>query len=31
MRVIRRGHCILREPDAEGEVRVAKKLFGLPA
>ena len=31
MRMIRRGHCILREPGAAGEVRFVNKLFGLPA
>ena len=31
MRMIRRGHCILREPGAVGEVRFVNKLFGLPA
>jgi transposase-like protein len=30
MRMIRRGHCVLREPDAAGEVRFINKLFGLP-
>ena len=31
MRMIRRGHCILREPGAVGEVRFVNKLFGLSA
>ena len=31
MRMIRRRHCFLREPDAAGEVRFVDKLFGLPA
>jgi len=31
MRMIRRGHCMLREPGARGEVRFIDKLFGLPA
>jgi len=31
MRVIRRGHCWLREPGAAGEVRFVNRLFGLPA
>jgi len=31
MRMIRREHCILREPGAAGEVRFVNKLFGLPA
>ena len=31
MRMIRRGHCILREPGAVGKVRFVNKLFGLPA
>ncbi len=31
MRMIRRGHCVLREPGAAGEVRFVNKLFGLPA
>ncbi|MGI4801705.1 MAG: DDE-type integrase/transposase/recombinase [Janthinobacterium lividum] len=29
MRMIRREHCILREPSAAGEVRFVNKLFGL--
>lgn len=31
MRMIRRGHCMLREAGAAGEVRFVNKLFGLPA
>ena len=31
MRMIRRGHCILREPGAAGEIRFVNKLFGLSA
>ncbi|KLK91364.1 hypothetical protein AA309_20820 [Microvirga vignae] len=31
MRMIRRGHCILTQPGAAGEVRLADKLFGLAA
>ena len=31
MRMIRRGHCIVREPGAAGEVRFVNKLSGLPA
>ena len=31
MRMIRRGHCICREPGTAGEVRFVNKLFGLPA
>jgi transposase-like protein len=31
MRMIRRGHCILREPGATGEVRFVNQLFGLVA
>ena len=31
MRMIRRGHCICREPGAAGEVRFVNKLFELPA
>jgi transposase-like protein len=31
MRMIRRGHCILREPGAKGEVSFVGKLFGLAA
>jgi transposase-like protein len=31
MRMIRRGHCILREPGAKGEVRFVNKLFGVAA
>jgi len=29
MHMIRRGHCILREPGAAGKVRFVNKLFGL--
>jgi transposase, IS6 family len=31
MRMIRRGHCTLREPGATGEVRFVNQLFGLVA
>ncbi|GEM_PF-3822378 len=31
MRMIRRGHCILRELGVTGEVGFINKLFGLPA
>ncbi|PVE22513.1 IS6 family transposase [Microvirga sp. KLBC 81] len=31
MRMIRRGHCILQQPGATGEVRLVKQLFGLAA
>jgi len=31
MRMIRRGHCILRTPGATGEVRFINELFGLAA
>ena len=31
MRMIRRGHCMLRDPGVLGEVRFVNKLFGLPA
>ena len=31
MRMIRRGHCMLRDPGVVGEVRFVNKLFGLPA
>jgi IS6 family transposase len=31
MRMIRRGHSILREPGATGEVRFVNQLFGLVA
>jgi len=31
MRMIRRGHCMLREPGAAGEIRFINKLFALPA
>ena len=31
MPMIRRNHCMLREPGAAGEVRFINKLFGLPA
>lgn len=30
MRMIRRGHCILREPGVAGEIRFVNKPFGLP-
>jgi transposase, IS6 family len=29
MRMIRRGHCILRQPGATGEIRLVNQLFGL--
>jgi IS6 family transposase len=31
MRMIRRGHCDLREPGATGEIRLVNQLFGLAA
>ena len=31
MRMIRRGHCLLRDADVAGEVSFVNKLFGLPA
>lgn len=31
MRMIRRGHCLPRDPGVAGEVRFVNKLFGLPA
>jgi transposase, IS6 family len=31
MRMIRRGHCILKDPGAKGEVRFVNKLFGIAA
>jgi transposase-like protein len=31
MRMIRRGHCTLREPGATGEARFVNRLFGLVA
>jgi transposase, IS6 family len=31
MRMIRRGHCILRTPGATGEIRFVNELFGLAA
>ncbi len=31
MRMIRRGHCILKEPGAKGEARFIGKLFGVAA
>ena len=31
MRMIRRGHCICREPGAAVEIRFVNKLSGLPA
>ena len=31
MRMIRRGHCICREPEAGSEVRFVNRLFGLYA
>ena len=31
MRMMRRGHCICREPGAAGEVCFVNKLIGLPA
>jgi IS6 family transposase len=31
MRMIRRGHCVMREPGATGEIRFVNQLFGLAA
>jgi transposase, IS6 family len=31
MRMIRRGHCMLTQPGATGEIRLVNKLFGLAA
>jgi transposase, IS6 family len=31
IRMIRRGHCILKEPGARGEVRFVNKLFDIAA
>jgi transposase, IS6 family len=31
MRMIRRGHCVLTQPGATGELRLVNKLFGLAA
>jgi IS6 family transposase len=31
MRMIRRGHCIQRERQADGDVRLVNQLFGLAA
>jgi transposase-like protein len=31
MRMIRRGHCLLTQPGATGEIRLVNKLFGLAA
>jgi transposase, IS6 family len=31
MRMIRRGHCILQQPGATGEIRLVNQLFGLAA
>jgi transposase-like protein len=31
MRMIRRGHCVLRKSGATGEVRFVNQLFGLAA
>jgi hypothetical protein len=31
MRMIRPGHCILREPGATVEIRLVNQLFGLAA
>jgi transposase-like protein len=31
MRMIRRGHCILQQPGAIGEIRLINQLFGLTA
>jgi hypothetical protein len=31
MRMIRRGHCDLREPGATGKIRPVDQLFGLAA
>ncbi|WP_414475330.1 hypothetical protein [Microvirga sp. M2] len=30
-RMIRRGHCLLTQPGATGEIRLVNKLFCLPA
>jgi transposase-like protein len=31
MRMIRRGHCILPQPGATGEIRLVNQFFGLAA
>jgi transposase-like protein len=31
MRMIRRGHCVLTQPGATGEIRLVNQLFGLAA
>jgi transposase-like protein len=31
MRMIRRGHCVLRQPGATGEIRLVNQLFGIAA
>ena len=31
MRMIQRGHCVLRQPAIAGEIRFVNKLFELPA
>jgi transposase-like protein len=31
MRMIRRSHCMLKEPGAKGEVRFVNNLFGIAA
>lgn len=31
MRMIRRGHCILQQPGATGEIRLVSQIFGLAA
>jgi hypothetical protein len=31
MRMIRRGHCVLREPGLTGEICFVNQLFGLAA
>jgi transposase, IS6 family len=31
MRMIRRGHCVLPQPGATGEIRLVNQLFGLAA
>ncbi|WP_414476487.1 hypothetical protein [Microvirga sp. M2] len=31
MRMIRRGHCALRQPGVTGEIRLVSKLFSLAA
>jgi transposase-like protein len=31
MRMVRRGHCILQQPGATGDIRLINQLFGLAA